>query len=34
MNNTIGIIMVISFMAFCLHGTYLLLTKEDEDNDN
>ena len=31
MNNTIGIIIIVSFMAFCLHGTYLLLTKEDED---
>jgi len=31
MSNAIGIIIVFSFMAFCLHGTYLLLTKEDED---
>lgn len=31
MSNTISIIIIVSFMAFCLHGTYLLLTKEDED---
>ena len=31
MSNTIGIIIIVSFMAFCLHGTYLLLTKEDEE---
>ncbi|BAQ90383.1 hypothetical protein [uncultured Mediterranean phage uvMED] len=31
MSNTIGIIIIVSFMAVCLHGTYLLLTKEDEE---
>ena len=33
MSNTIGIIIIVSFMAFCLHGTYLLLTKEDDHED-
>ena len=33
MSNTIGVIIVMSFMVFCLYRTYLLLTKED-DNEN
>ena len=31
MINCIEILIVLSFMAFCLHGAYLIITKEDED---
>ena len=33
MINCIEILIVLSFMAFCLHGAYLIITKEDEDNE-
>ena len=31
MINCIEILIVLSFMAFCLHGAYLIITKEDQD---
>jgi hypothetical protein len=31
MINCIQILIVLSFMAFCLHGAYLIITKEDQD---
>jgi hypothetical protein len=31
MINCIEILIVLLFMAFCLHGAYLIITKEDQD---
>ena len=31
MSNTIGVIIVMSFMVSCIYGAYLLLTEEDEE---
>jgi hypothetical protein len=33
MNNTIGIIMVISFMAVCIHGAYLIIKDKENNKD-
>ena len=33
MIDCIEILIVLSFMAFCIHGAYLIITKEDEDNE-
>jgi len=33
MINCIQVLIVLSFMVFCLHGAYLIITKEDEDNE-
>jgi hypothetical protein len=34
MSNTIGIIIVISFMAFCLHGVYKIIKDKESNNGN
>ena len=31
MIDCIEILIVLSFMAFCLHGAYLIITREDQD---
>jgi hypothetical protein len=31
MIDCIEILIVLSFMVFCLHGAYLIITKEDEE---
>jgi hypothetical protein len=33
MIDCIEILIVLSFMAFCLHGAYLIITKEEQDNE-
>jgi len=33
MIDCIEILIVLSFMAFCIHGAYLIITKEDQDNE-
>jgi hypothetical protein len=31
MIDCIEILIVLSFMVFCLHGAYLIITREDQD---
>jgi len=31
MIDCIEILLVLSFMVFCLHGAYLIITKEDQE---
>jgi len=33
MINCLQVLIVLSFMAFCLHGAYLIITKEEQDNE-
>jgi len=33
MNNTIGIIIIISFMAVCMHGAYLIIKDKEQEKD-
>jgi len=32
-NNTIGIIIIISFMAVCIHGAYLIIKDKENNKD-
>ena len=34
MINCIEILIVLSFMAFCLHGAYLIIKNKEQDNEN
>jgi hypothetical protein len=31
MTNCIQVLIVLSFMVFCIHGAYLIITREDQD---
>jgi len=33
MSNTIGIIIIISFMAVCMHGAYLIIKDKEQEKD-
>ena len=33
MSNTIGIIIIVSFMAFCIHGAYLIIKDKENNKD-
>jgi hypothetical protein len=34
MSNTIGIIIIISFMAVCIHGAYLIIKDKEQDSED
>jgi hypothetical protein len=34
MSNTIGIIIIISFMAVCMHGAYLIIKDKENNNED
>ena len=33
MSDTIGIIIIVSFMAFCIHGSYLIIKDKEKNKD-
>jgi hypothetical protein len=34
MSNAIGIILIISFMAVCIHGAYLIIKDKEQDSED
>jgi len=34
MSNTIGVIIIISFMAICIHGVYKIIKDKESKNGN
>jgi len=34
MNNTIAIILIALFMAFCMHGAYLIIKDKENNNED